>query len=194
MTHDPASLETSVDGEGVLGAMISDGAYTLFVADYDDPDSARAAYDVLRSAEDGVSVKIEGVLVVKRDQDGKVSVVKVTDKSAKKGLKWGLIGGAVIGLIFPPSILGGAAVAGAIGAATGKARELHRRGKLADELETAIQPGHSGIIVLVSNPGIVRVRAALTAANMIVSSTIDDVVAREIKAAAKAAKKESTEA
>lgn len=182
---------TAVAEEDVIGAVISDGAYTLFVADFDEEDSAWAAYQSLKSAQDGVTVKIEGVVVVKRDENGKVSILKATDHSTKKGLKWGVIGGAALGVIFPPSILAGAAVMGAIGAASGKARELHHRGKLADDLETVIRPGHSGIIALVSNPGAVKIRAALEAANAIVQSTVDDVAAREIKAAAKAAKKES---
>ncbi|MGB7961967.1 MAG: DUF1269 domain-containing protein [Propionicimonas sp.] len=194
----PAGSVPDVDQDGtavaeadVIGAVISDGAYTLFVADFDEEDSAWAAYQSLKSAQDGVTVKIEGVVVVKRDEHGKVSILKATDHSTKKGLKWGVIGGAALGVIFPPSILAGAAVMGAIGAASGKARELHHRGKLADDLETAILPGHSGIIAMVSNPGAVKIRAALAAANAIVQSTVDDVAAREIKAAAKAAKRES---
>ena len=140
---------------GVTAAIISDGAYTLFIADYDDTDSAWAAYETLKTMEDGTTVKLEGVVVVKREEDGKLSIQKATDASTKKGLKWGLIGGAALGLVFPPSILGGAAVAGALGAATGKVRELRNRSKLAADLEDAIKPGHSGIIALVSDPGVV---------------------------------------
>jgi len=172
-------------------AVISDGAYALFVADFDDTESAWKAYEGLKAAEDGVTVKVEGVVVVKREADGKIHILEATDHTTKKGFRWGLIGGAAIGLIFPPTILAGAAVAGAIGAASGKARDLHQRAKLADDLETAIQPGHSGIIAMVSNPGAVRIRAALNAANVIVQSTVDKVVADELKAAAKAAKKEA---
>jgi uncharacterized membrane protein len=194
MTEDlTAQPSVAVDAEedGVVAAVISDGAHTLFLADFDDTEGAWTAYQALKSAQDGVTVKIEGVVVVKREEDGKVHILQATDHSTKKGLKWGVIGGAALGLIFPPSILAGAAVMGTIGAASGKARQLHQRGKLADDLESAILPGHSGIIALVSDPGAVKIRAALDAANMIVQTTVDDVVAREIKAAAKAAKKEA---
>jgi uncharacterized membrane protein len=183
--------DSSVADEGVVAAVISDGAHTLFLADFDDTESAWTAYQALKAAQDGVTVKIEGVVVVKRDEDGKVHILEATDHSTKKGLKWGVIGGAALGLIFPPSILASAAVMGTIGAASGKARQLHQRGKLADDLESAILPGHSGIIALVSDPGAVKIRAALDAANLIVQTTVDDVVAGEIKAAAKAAKKEA---
>ena len=175
----------------VAAAVISDGAYALFLADFNDTESAWTAYEGLKAAEDGVNVKVEGVVVVKREADGKIRILEATDHNTKKGFRWGLIGGAAIGLIFPPTILAGAAVAGAIGAAIGKGRQLHQRGKFADDLETAIQPGHSGIIALVSNPGAVKIRAALNTANVIVQSTVNKVAADEIKAAAKAAKKET---
>jgi len=69
---------------------------------------------------------------------------KVTDHSTRTRLKWGILDGVVLGVFFPPSILGSALVLGAGGAATGKARELHHRTQLADELQDAIPPGHSG--------------------------------------------------
>lgn len=186
-----APAET-VDAEaGVTATIISDGAYTLFVADYDDTESALAAYETLKSMEDGATVKVDGVIVVNRGEDGKLSVQEATDRSTKKGLTWGIVGGAALGLIFPPSILGSAIVAGAVGAGAGKVRELRNRGKLADDLQNAIQPGHSGIIALVSDPGAVKIRQALATANMIVNAAVDDVTARELKAAAKAAEKEA---
>ena len=198
MTDGLTPQETSVDDEAsvvatdedVSAGVVSDGAYSLFIADFADTDSAWATYEDLKAAADGVTVKIEGVVVVKREADGKVHVQKATDHSTKKGLTWGLVGGAVIGLIFPPSIIGSAAVAGAIGAAGGKARDLYQKGKLAEQLEDVIVPGHSGIVALVSDPGEVKVRNAMAAANALVETTVDSVAASQIKAAAKEAKAE----
>ena len=168
-----------------VAAAVTDGAYTLFVADFDDTDTAWQAYEALQEIEDGRHVAIDGVIVVKRDADGKLEIQKATDHSTKHGLKWGLVGGAVLGVIFPPSIIGSAAALGVAGAGIGKARELHHRSELSDELEAAIAPGHSGIVALVSDPGAVEIRKALSAANAIVESTVDSVAAKDIKAAAK---------
>ncbi len=175
-------------------ASVSDGAYTLFVADFADTSTAWEAYEALKAAEDGRSVEIEGVIVLKREADGKLEIQKATDHSTRRGLKWGLVGGVALGLIFPPSIIGSAAVLGSVGAATGKARELHHHHELTEELESAITPGHSGIVALVSDPGAVEIRKALELADAIVESAVDDVVARDIKAAAKEAESESDEA
>lgn len=168
----------------VAAAAISDGAYTLFVADFSDTDTAWSAYQELKALEDGATVAIDGVIVVKRDPDGVLEVQKATDHSTRSGLTWGVVGGVVLGVIFPPSILGSAAVLGAAGAAGGKLRQRHHRKELAERLETAIPEGHSGLVALVSDPGVVKIRKALARANAIVESAVDDATARDIKAAA----------
>ena len=168
----------------VDAAAISDGAYTLFVADFNDTETAWEAYELLKEIEDGKSVEIEGVLVIKRDVGGEVEVQKATDHSTRRGLGWGVVGGVVLGVLFPPSIIGSAVVLGAGGAAVGKLREVHHKNELEAELADAIQPGHSGILALVSDPGVIEIRKALDKANRIVEKAVDKVVADDIKAAA----------
>ena len=146
---------------------------------------------LLTSLEDGRHVEIESVIVVKRGEDGTIEIQKATDHSTGRGLGWGIAGGILLGVIFPPSIIGSAVVLGAAGAAIGKVRELHHRKELAEELEDAIAPGHSGIVALVSDPGVVEIRKALDKANAIVESAVDDVVGADMKAAAKEAEAES---
>jgi uncharacterized membrane protein len=171
----------------VNAAAVSDGAYTLIVADFSDTDMAWEAYEALKSVEDGRTVDIEGVVVVTKSADGKLEVLKATDHSTKSGLKWGLVGGVALGVIFPPSILGSAAVAGSAGALVGKLRQRHHHGEIEQQLENAIPPGHSGLLALVSDPGAVKIRKALERADAIVASAIDQVEADDIKAAAREA-------
>jgi uncharacterized membrane protein len=173
---------------------ISDGAYTLLVADFADTGVAMEAYEALKAVEDGRTVEIEGVIVVKREADGKIDIQKATDHTTRRGLKWGLVGGVALGVIFPPSILGSAAVLGGAGAAAGKIGQLRHRSELKEELETVIQPGHSGIVALVSDPGAVEIRKALEAAEAIVESAVDDVVSKDMKAIAKEAEEEEKDA
>ena len=185
MTEDITSPGVAEPEVTVAGAAVSDGAYTLFVADFSDTDTAWDAYQELKSLEDGATVAIDGVIVVKREADGALEVQKATDHSTRSGLKWGVVGGVVLGVIFPPSIIGSAAVLGAAGAAGGKLRQRHHRKELAEQLETVIAPGHSGLVALVSDPGAVKIRKALQRANAIVESAVDDATARDIRAAAK---------
>jgi uncharacterized membrane protein len=185
-TSTPAD-QSGADDESVsvAAAGVSDGAYTLIAADFSDTDIAMEAYEALKEIEDGATVKIDGVVVVRRDAGGKLEVQKATDHSTREGLTWGAVGGAVLGVLFPPSIIGSALVVGAGGGIIGKLRERHHKKELAKELEDAIAPGHSGIIALVSNPGEVKIRKALEKADRIVEKALDDAAAADIKAAAK---------
>ncbi|WP_028643518.1 DUF1269 domain-containing protein [Nocardioides sp. URHA0020] len=186
------SDESTTSDLEVTAAAVSDGAYSLIVADFSDTDMAWEAYEALKSVEDGRTVEIEGVVVVKRSAEGTLEILKATDHSTKSGLTWGLVGGIALGVVFPPSILGSAAVVGSAGALAGKLRQRHHHAELEQQLELAIPPGHSGLLALVSDPGAVRIRQALERADAIVESAIDKVEADDIKAAAKEA--ERTEA
>ena len=188
MSDDPNTPDLEVSA-----AAVSDGAYTLLVADFSDTGTAWEAYEALKSVEDGRTVEIEGVIVVSRSAEGKLEVQKATDHSTKSGLKWGVVGGIALGVIFPPSILGSAAVVGSAGALAGKLRQRHHHGELEEELENAIQPGHSGLLALVSDPGAVKIQKALERADAIVESAIDKVEADDIKAAAKEAQRPTPE-
>jgi uncharacterized membrane protein len=171
----------------VSAATVSDGAYTLLVADFSDTGTAWEAYEALRSVEDHRSVEIQGVIVVSRSADGTLEVQKATDHSTKSGLRWGVVGGIALGVIFPPSILGSAAVVGTAGALAGKLRQRHHHNDLEEQLHNAIPPGHSGLLALVSDPGEVRIRQALERADAIVESAIEKAEADDIKAAAEEA-------
>src|ERR1700750_1457379 len=181
--QDQSTPETTT----IEAAAVSDGAYTLIVADFSDTDLAWQAYEALETVEDGRHPETEGVILVKRPDAGERETQKAPDHSTKSGLKWGVVGGIALGVIFPPSILGSAAVLGGGGAAVGKLRARHHRKELAASLQDAIEPGHSGILALVSDPGAVKVREALARANRIVENAIDKVEADDIKAAAKEA-------
>jgi uncharacterized membrane protein len=82
-------------------AGVTDGAYALLVADFANTESAWQAYEDLKAVEDGRTVAIVGVVVVVRGDDGKVEVQKATDHSTRSGLRWGLVGGIALGVIFP---------------------------------------------------------------------------------------------
>ena len=75
--------------DAAVVAGVTDGTYALLVADFADPESAWSAYEDLKSIEDGRTVAIEGVVVVKRAKGGRLEVLKATDHSARSGLRMG---------------------------------------------------------------------------------------------------------
>ena len=128
MTDETTATTTQAPDDGnapdaVLG-LVTDGAHTLIVAQFPTRADVEAAYATLQEIERTSSLKIDGVVIADCDANGKVSLGKVTEHSTKTGLKWGAVGGVVLGVIFPPSILASAVGFGAFGAAIGKAHNV----------------------------------------------------------------------
>ena len=68
-------------------------------------------------------------------------------------------------------------------------RVVVRRSEVEKELESALDPGTSGILALVEDQAAAQVERALAEADRIVSKSIDKALAMEIDAEAAAAKK-----
>jgi uncharacterized membrane protein len=173
--------------DAVIG-LVTDGAYAVIVGVFSNPTDAESAYELLTEIERTSSLRIDGVVVASTDADGKVHLGKVTDHSTKTGLKWGVVGGVALGILFPPSILAGAVGAGALGAAIGKVRNEANRSGLAEQLEGVMAPNSSGVIALVEDTAVVEIEKALAKADRIVTKAVDKQVAAEIDRDAAAAK------
>jgi uncharacterized membrane protein len=174
------------DEQGVLAeaAIAVEGDHALVVARFADTTSARAIYDDLLTAELDGSLHIDGVLVVKADEGGRLHVEKMTDHSTRTGLKWGIVGGVVAAIFLPATIVAGAVTLGVAGAAAGKARNLARRLEVEKELAGVITPGTSGILALVTATDAPAVAAKMPDASEIKTVSVDDETAGAVKEAA----------
>jgi uncharacterized membrane protein len=93
--------------------------------------------------------------VITKDLNGKVHENK-DETATRHGAWWGIAAGAALGVIFPPSIIGTAAVGGVIGGVSGHlARGMSR--SEAKELGEFIDPGEAGLVVV----GEVKVEQAI---------------------------------
>jgi uncharacterized membrane protein len=177
------SDEHGTTAEGVVAAQED---HAILVAQFADTTTAQAMYENLRRGESGGGYHVDGVLVVNADQNGKVHVQEMTDHKTRNGLAWGAVAGVVLGVIFPPSILGSAVVLGATGAALGKARNLLEKGKVADAVAGVVGPGTSGILALVHLGDVPAIEKDLTGAKAVTAVPVDDATAKAIKEAAAA--------
>ena len=184
------------DEQGVLaeGVVAAQGDHALIVARFADTTTALATYDFLLERELDGSLEIDGVLVVKADEGGKMHVQKMTDHSTRKGLKWGIVGGVVAAVFLPATIIGGAVALGVAGAAAGKARNLYHRVEVEEELAGVITPGTSGILALVSAPAAAEIAQKMPEAQEVKTVPVDEETAGAIKDAAAAADAEAPSA
>jgi uncharacterized membrane protein len=177
---------TVADDQGVLaeGAIAIEGDHALVVARFADTTSARAIYDSLLAAELDGSLHIDGVLVVKADDNGRLHVEKMTDHSTRTGLKWGIVGGVVAAVFLPATLVAGAVTLGVAGAAAGKARNLAHRLEVEKDLADVITPGTSGILALVTATDAPAVEAKMPTAETVKTVPVDEETAGAIKEAA----------
>ncbi len=168
-------------------AVVAQGPHALVVARFADPTLAMSAYDDLIDAEVAGFLEVDGVLVVKADEKGRLHVQKMTDHSTRTGLKWGIVGGVVAAVFLPATIVAGAVALGVAGAAAGKARNLHHRVEVEKELAGVITAGTSGILALVSAMDADAVAQKMPAAEQVKTVPVDEETAGDIKAAANAA-------
>jgi uncharacterized membrane protein len=177
------------DDQGVIaeGAIAAEGDHAVIVARFADQAAAGAIYQELLLAEIDGALHIDGVLVAKADDDGRIHLVQMTDHSTRTGLKWGIVGGVVAALFLPATIIGGAVALGAAGAAAGKARNLVHRLDVEKELTGVITPGTSGILCLVSAEQADEVAKKMPDAEEVKTVPVDEETAGAIKDAAAAA-------
>ena len=185
--HLPAAPTDPTDLAAAASATIEmPRGQALLVAQFADMDQAMAAHDALREAERVGSLDVIGVLVIRADAQGKVHIQTMTEHTTRRGLRWGVVAGAALGLIFPPSILVGAAVAGVAGALTGKAYSLAKKDAIADELAAVIPPESSGLVAIVAIEAANAVRATIPQAVLIRSTPVDAETAEALAALAQA--------
>ena len=174
-------------GTQAAGAIVTDYDYAVVVAAFADEDAASAAYDALKDAESAGSVQVEGVLVVKTDENGKVKVQEMTDHSTRTGLKWGAVGGVVLGIIFPPSILASAVGWGVVGGVLGKIRDVAHKSAVSEALAGTVGPNESGIVALVQSGDLDAAKAAMPDATKVRTAGVDEATAQKVAEATKQA-------
>lgn len=119
----------------------------VFVSAYSDPARAKAALVRVETMHrDGLIDLIDAATILK-DENGKLDV-KETANHTKRDLGKGAAIGAAFGIIFPPSIIASAIVAGAAGGLLGHfTKKGLSKGSLA-EAGKELDPGQTGLIVV----------------------------------------------
>ena len=129
--------------------MAGSGSTFVLVATYPDEAAAQDDYQVIKDAHAAGLVGSYDAAVVTKDASGKVHENK-DETATRKGAWWGTAAGAAVGVIFPPAVLGAAAVGGAIGAVSGHLAKGMSRSD-AKQLGDFIDPGQAGLVVVGEN-------------------------------------------
>jgi len=122
-----------------------DGTF-VYIGTYPDEAAARADYDVVKAMHAVDAVGSFDAAVVTKDADGKVHVSK--DETATRAGGWVGAGvGALVGILFPPAIIGTAVVGGVVGAVSGHLWKGMSRSDV-KELGDTIDAGQAALVVI----------------------------------------------
>lgn len=157
----------------------------LYAAVYGDIATAEADYDAVFDLHDAGAIGTFDSAVVRKDENGKVRVSK-TEKPTQHGAWTGAGVGALVGLVFPPAVLGSAIVgAGAGGLAGHFSRGIPRHDlkELGEQLENST----AAVIVIAEAKLGEQFEQAVGNADRLIEREVDtdaDELSRELDAAA----------
>ncbi|GAA4987013.1 DUF1269 domain-containing protein [Kitasatospora paranensis] len=126
--------------------MTKPDAVFIFIGTYPTEAAARADYDVVKELHSLGAVGTYDASVITKDDNGKVHVNK--DETATRHGAWGgAAAGALVGLLFPPAVIGTAVVGAAVGGVGG---HLWRGMSRADvkEFGELIDDGQAALVIV----------------------------------------------
>ena len=165
---------------------MADRPVFLYAAIYDDAADAEADYEAVFELHAAGAIGTFDSAVIEKDEDGKVHVHK-TEKPTQHGAWTGAGVGALVGIVFPPAIIGSAIVGAGAGGLVGHLRGGVSRDDL-KELGDELEAGNAAVIVLGESKIEEQLEKAVTRANKLIEKQVDadaDELRREIDAAAK---------
>ena len=165
---------------------MSDRPVFLYAALYDDIGDAMADYDAVFALHDAGVIGTFDSAVIRKEDDGKVHVTK-TEKPTQHGAWTGAAVGALVGIVFPPAILGSAIVGAGAGGLAGHLTRGMSRGDLKD-LGDELENGSAAVIVFGESKIEEELAKAVERANKLIEKELDtdpDELARELEAASR---------
>ena len=163
--------------------MSKDNPVFVYGAVYADRDDADADYDTLLDLHSADLVGSYDVALVYKDDDGKVHVTK-HEKPTQHGAWTGAAVGALVGIVFPPAILGAALVGAAAGGGIGHVMGGMSRSD-AKELGDYLDTGQAALVVIGKSRLQEQLDKALTHAEKTQEKEIDadgEELAKELNA------------
>ena len=165
---------------------MSDRPVFLYAAIYGDIADAEADYEAVFDLHALGAIGTFDSAVIRKEDDGKVRVTK-TEKPTQHGAWTGAAVGALVGIVFPPSLIGTAVVGAGAGGLVGHLRKGISRGDL-KELGDELEAGTAAVIVIGESKLEEALEKAVARADKLIAKQIDadaDELKREIDVAAK---------
>jgi uncharacterized membrane protein len=125
--------------------------YQIVGAVYPMEDGAKRTLDQLQQMKKDDIIHIVDAATMRKDAEGKVHTYQADIPHAKSAAVKGGVIGAVVGIIFPPSILAATALGAAAGAIGGKTMNLALKSDGVKQTANELEPGTSAVIAVIED-------------------------------------------
>jgi uncharacterized membrane protein len=149
-------------------------ALSTTVAVYDDLATAQKDWAALENAASTKAIDLADAALVQRNQDGEIQSIQ---RQEHHGWGKGMVAGAVVGILFPPSLIAGAVVGAGGGGLVSRLSRALDRGDIKD-LGEAMDRGEIAIVVVSADTSTETVQQVLSGSKSRLSrgsSTAEDV-------------------
>ncbi len=133
---------------------------SVLLAGYQSLDPAEKDFDRLVQLVKDKKVKTEGVILVEKDEEGRVTVDQTGDHLGRKGMGWGGGVGIAVGLAAPP-LLAATVVGAAGGALLGKLASHKVESGMESGLGEKLKPGTAAIVAIIDDDSRLAAEQAL---------------------------------
>ena len=162
----------------------------VYVGTYPSEVAARADYDIVKDLHAEKAVGTYDASVVTKDANGKVHVNK-DETSTRHGAWGGAAVGAMVGILFPPALIGSAVVGATVG---GVGAHLWKGMSRADvkEFGELIDAGQAALVIVGESTIESAIDKADLKAEKHMTKELDDVSSKDIDQAVQEAAKEAS--
>ena len=145
----------------------------VIIAGYQAVELAQKNFDALLQLVKDKTIKTDGMILVLKDQEGKVMVSETGDHAGRRGAGWGGGVGLLVGLAAPP-LLGAMVVGAAAGAVVGKFAKHKVESGVESGLGEKLKPGTAAILATVRKQDRLTAERALADSPAKSVATVDD--------------------
>jgi uncharacterized membrane protein len=119
---------------------------------YPDREHAKVILDMLQEMHRAATITLKDAALITKDEAGKIRMEETHEVTTRKGAKRGAIVTGILGVIYPPSLLGSLAVGGAVGGLMGRLRDTGIKLSKLESIASELSPGKAAIVSLVDLP------------------------------------------
>jgi uncharacterized membrane protein len=145
----------------------------VMVAVFDNRARAEAVVDTLKQMNKSGAIKLIDAAIISQEESGKPKIDEIKEVTAVKGGERGAIVGGVLGLIFPPSILGTAAVGAVAGGLWGKLRDTGIKTDEMKQVAAELKPGEVAVVALAEDKWVEQLTNALAGYDRLMRHALD---------------------